>query len=344
MPRTVRTLGVVAAALASWSLAGCTAEDARRGADDRSPARVAPRDLSDCPPVRRDDVRGRAPDYLPRALSSFSLRDAVCAAAWAPRLEAGFTPQGLAVHDGEAWVGGYDLTAPGGERWCWVLRVDLSSGRLLQEQRTLTATVPGGDTVSCRHGGGPTTSRAGLWMTEKARLWLLDASTLQPLRVWRLDHPVRGSFAVIDGETRLGIGAFRGADVGRSVGSLYWYDVSTLLASGDRVLTAGRATSSRPLPPLAQRAVWGSPGPGQREGLWVALSHTTCGVLAGPGGRIAFVPGAEGVAVAGGPNLWVASESTAREYFERGGRPVVPSLVRLDTSRMDRWPRPECEH
>lgn len=55
--------------------------------------------------------------------------------------------------------------------------------------------------------------------------------------------------------------------------------------------------------------------------------------------RRAFLPGAEGAARRKG-YLWTVSESTARPYHAKGGRPVVPMVARFDVSGFADWARP----
>ena len=95
-------------------------------------------------------------------------------------------------------------------------------------------------------------------------------------------------------------------------------------------------------PRATQGAVWAALG-GRPAAPWFAQSVTRCGILAGPDGthRRAFVPGAEGMDLAG-DSLWVVSESGTRHYQRLGGRPVVPQLVRLDVSDFASWRRPQC--
>lgn len=324
------------------TLLACTSDGPRPGTDGDPTAAVQPAtDLSGCPPVTDDDVVGRAPSYLGGAgLTPQPVSDAVCAAVWAPRLGGGFVPQGVAVRGRTAWLSGYDDGEPGA-LWCRVRRVDLRTGALLADRGRVTGAVGAAPTTRCRHGGGLALDDRGLWMTESSRVWLLDPDSLATLRVWRLADPVQGSFGVLDPRGRLGLGRHRPSRVHPGRAALDWFDTDAMLAPGVTDLRLEDAVGSRQVPHHAQGAVWARMA--GRTGLWLALSHTRCGVLEGPGGvRRSFLPGAEGMA-AGGDGLWVVSESAARPYAEAGGRPVLPSLSLLDTGRLGRWPRPACE-
>jgi hypothetical protein len=148
---------------------------------------------------------------------------------------------------------------------------------------------------------------------------------------------VRGSFAVIDGNGRLGLGRFRAENPAR----LWWFDVDALLGSTAYELDEGDAVGSVRIPSDTQGALWAELG-GVGPGLWLARSNTSCGVLVGPDGvSRSFVPGAEGMALTGPDRLWVVSESGSRLYQDKG-RPMTPMLARFDTSGMRRWLEPTC--
>lgn len=323
-------------------LGGCTSEPAGRDPDRRG-ATIQSRDrLAGCPPLGAQGVRGRAPAYLPDEveLTPLALTDAVCDGVWAPRGVPQFVPQGVAVRGRTAWLTGYDEGAPG-SLWCRVMRLDLLTGRLLAQRPRVAGSVGDAPEVGCRHGGGVALDEHGLWLTESSRLWLLDPGSLEVQRVWRLIDPVQGSFGLLSPDGRPGLGRFRPSRVHAGRAALDWFRLADLLAPGVVELGPADASSSRRVPSHAQGAVWARMG--GRAGVWFARSHTRCGVLEGPGGvERAFLPGAEGMAAAGG-GLWVVSESTARTFWEQGGRPVVPTLSRLSTARLRGWPEPDCD-
>lgn len=317
------------------AVAGCTStadqppEAGRRSTGERS--------ADGCGPPRFAQVDGRVPAYLDRELDPFPNDRALCAGLWLPRVGADFVPQGLAVDGTEALVSGYD-DGPVGSRFCRVLRVDLRSGRLLDEMSPVEGSVGGRAPVACRHGGGLLLDGHGLWLVETTRLWLLEPATLAVERVWGLDDDVRGSFAVHDDRGRLGIGGFRQ----HRRAQLLWFDPASVLASPEPDLTEIDAVESQPVPKRAQGAVWLDRGDG--AGVWFATSTSYCGVLVGPqGARRGFLPGAEGLSRGAQGGLWALSESASRSYQLAGGRPVVPMLARFDVSRMGAWERPDCQ-
>ena len=292
-----------------------------------------------CGPLTYEKVRGRPPAYLDApALDRFRNDHAVCAGVWV-RAGRGFVPQGVVVGARAAWVSGFDGDAPLHHRYCAIAQVDLRTGRTLARLDPVTGRVGDRDPVTCRHGGGLVQDSHGLWLVETSRLWLLEPGTLDVVRVWALAPPLRGSFALLDSGGRLGIGRW----YPHRPGQVDWFDTDDLVASGALDVALATPQRSTPAPHGTQGAVWGALG-GGRPGAWFVQSVTRCGVLVGPEGtrRRGFVPGAEGMALAGRNALWVVSESGAEHYQGLGGRPVVPTLVRLDLSDFAAWRRPGC--
>jgi hypothetical protein len=287
--------------------------------------------------VSYTEVRGRAPSYGPRELARFANDHALCAGVWLPGADDWLVPQGMAVADGIAYVAGFDGTKVGRHRLCTVESVDVRTGRLVARQYPLTGQVGPREPTECRHGGGVLVDEHGVWLAETQRLWLLDPTTLAVQRVWAVDEPVRGSFAVWGRHGELGLGRFRAESPAR----LWWYDVDALLASSAYEIEAADARRAVPVPAGAQGAVWAELG-GVGPGLWFATSNSSCGVLVGPDGRRrAFVPGAESMSLVGADALWVVSESGARLY-QKKDRPMTPMLARFDTSDVDSWAEPGC--
>ncbi|QIG41379.1 hypothetical protein G5V58_00095 [Nocardioides anomalus] len=317
-------------------VAACTSDSSSRPSSASS-ASADPDPVDGCGPVAYADVRGRAPSYGAPQLDRFGNDHALCAGVWLPGLDRWLVPQGMAIADGTAYVAGFDGTQVGSRRLCTVESVSLRTGRLVAQRYPLTGQVGPREPTECRHGGGVLVDEHGVWVAETQRLWLLDPGTLAPLRVWAIDEPVRGSFAVWGRHGELGLGRFRPANPAR----LWWYDVDALLTSSSYEIGAGDAVRAVPVPAGAQGAVWGELG-GIGPGLWVATSNASCGVLVGPDGRSrAFLPGAESMALVGDDELWVVSESGSRLY-QKKGRPMTPSLARFDTSDLKAWAAPGC--
>ena len=296
-----------------------------------------------CPGVTYDEVRGPRPHYGPDELGSFPGERAVCAAYWLPGADQLFVPQGLAVDRTSVWVSGYQWSRRHDVRLCGVVRVDRRTGRTLARQGLVTGAVGARDPRVCRHGGGLALTSHGLWLLETRRLWLLDPALVGTgadpvLRGWLLLEPLRGS-VLVEGDGALGVGGFSRS--GRS--SVHWFDLDELVAPGVLDL----AVEARAVGQLAAERVASAPsllqgGDVGRGGTWLTRSSTRCGVLVAPGGRrVAAPPGLEDVELTA-DDLWVVSESGAKGYQQRGGRPMLPMVLRLDADEVLDGPRPGC--
>jgi hypothetical protein len=312
---------------------GCSSSDGQPSEPPRSGSA-----LEGCGPAEFKDVRGRPPSYTPARLDRFPNHHALCAGWWV-RADQRFVPQSLATDGERLWLSGYDGGGPRGTLLCRVLRLDLRTGRVLDQAAPISGSVGSRPAVNCRHGGGLASTDEGLWLAEGQRLWLLDPDTLSVERVWGLADPLRGSFAVVDPEGLLGLGEFKFERTGR----LDWFDPASLVTgTAVDLLAADAVRRRRDVPPMAQGAVVADLGPGP-AGLWFVTSNTRCGVLVGPGGaRLGYLPGAEGTVLRDG-DLWSVSESGSRPYQEKGGRPVVPMLARFDIARVAHWDRATCQ-
>jgi hypothetical protein len=293
--------------------------------------------LKGCGPVTYADVIGHRPPYGAIQLATFANDHAMCAGRWVPGANEWLVPQGMTIAGGTAYVASFDGTKLGGQRLCTMQSVDLKTGALISSRYPVVGRVGPRQPTECRHGGGVVADEHGVWLAETQRLWLLDPVTLKPERGWALAEPVRGSFAVLDGDGRLGLGRFRAENPAR----LWWFDVDAMLASSAYELAEGDAVDAVRIPPDTQGAIWAELG-GIGPGLWLARSNTSCGVLVGPDGRSrGFVPGAEGMALTGPDHLWVVSESGSRLYQDKG-RPMTAHLARFDTSGITTWQEPTC--
>ena len=195
-------------------LAGCGAGATAPTTGPAAADRAVP---EGCGPVAYDDVRGRPPSYGPDALARFGNDHAMCAGLWLPGADRWLVPQGMAIADGLAYVAGFDGTQSGSHRLCTIESVDLDSGRLVARSYPVRGQVGPRDPTACRHGGGVLVDEHGVWLAETQRLWLLDPATLGVRRVWAVDEPVRGSFAVRGRHGELGLGRFRPGPVVRHV-------------------------------------------------------------------------------------------------------------------------------
>ena len=283
------------------------------------------------------DVRGPRPAYVEGELTTYAADGALCRALWLPRADRWFVPQGVALDGHTAWVSGYRWRRGYGNRPCQLLRVDLRSGQRLAFLPRLEGRVGDAPEVFCRHGGGLTLDEHGLWLAETQRLWLVDPDRVgrsgAVRRVWRLERPVSGGFLVRGPRDEFGLGDF---DLDRA-STAHWYRFADVLRPGVTALhaRAGTATAvpahaSSPAPRYAQG---GAARPGERRPFLTA-SLSTCGVLVTPQGeRLAFAPGAEGIAFDGRGSMWAVLESGSRAYQAKG-RPLTPMLGRFDVGSL----------
>jgi hypothetical protein len=324
---------LLGATLAGLLLAACTSTDAPTAAGRPG-----------CTGVTYAEVRGPAPAYGPDELGSFTGDGAVCAAYWLPGVDERFVPQGIAVDRGSVWVSGYQWSRRHHARLCGLVRVDRRTGRPLARERLVAGAVGHRDLRVCRHGGGLASTSDGLWLLETRRLWLLDPELVgtgtDPVRRgWLLLDPLRGS-VLVEGDGSLGIGGFSAT----RRQSIHWFDRDELLSPGVLDLTVeapgphqvGARHTTR-APTHLQGADVG------RGGTWMTRSNTCCGAVVAPSGRrVAAPPGIEDLELAG-HDLWAVSESGTKGYQERGGRPMVPMVLRLDADDVLGGPPPDCE-
>ena len=332
---------VAAMAVLVLLLSACTpTSDAEPPPEPKQPAGAA------CGPLSASAVTGRTPGFVTAQLARFDNDAAVCRGVWFPPARYGVIPQGLALDGDQAWVSGFDGSRPAGRRPCSVSRVDLRTGRITARAPKISGSIGGRPEVYCRHGGGLTLDEHGLWLAETTRLWLLDPALIgrsgQVIRAWSLASGVTGSFSVIDHAGRLGLGRF--ATRGRP--RMNWFDIDELLDSPAITLTPYGSPGGNGVAAIARtrvptQAQGATVGPGGKR-VWFSRSVTTCAELVSPDGDVwAFIPGAEDFEFDGQGHAWVVSESGAERY-QRLGRPVVPSLTRVDVSALTRGVAGDC--
>ena len=337
----IRLLAAAWVVVTGLLLAGCTGAPARApDADRHLPGEVG---RPGCRGVTYEEVLGAGPGYGPDELGRFSGERAVCTAYWLPAADRRFVPQALAVDRASVWVGGYRFSPRHDLRRCEIVRLDGRTGRPLGRQRHVTGSVGHRDPRICRHGGGLALTPEGLWIAETRRLWLLDPALVGTgadpvLRGWLLLDPLRGS-VLVEGDGELGLGAF---DRDRRT-AVHWFSVGDLMAPGvldlrSRREAAGQVTARRRTfaPSMLQG---GDVGPG---GIWLTRSTTRCGVLVAPRGRRVAAPaGIEDIELVG-RDLWAVSEAGTKPYQLKGGRPMVPMVLRLDAEAVLGGPPPGC--
>jgi hypothetical protein len=286
-----------------------------------------------CDGISHKQVRGDRPTYTHKTLADFRNHQRLCAGWWLPRPRKLYVPQGLAVAGRTAWVSGFRYAPGYGERACRLLRIDLRNGRAL-ERRALVGRVGKRPSTYCRHGGGMAQTRGGwLWVVQSGKLWLFRGkaagNTIHAARVWRLEAPVRGS-SVVFTRHLVGLVPFQLSGVPH----IYWFKVRTMLRPHVLDLGARRrrgvdlvAAARTRIPTYVQGAAMGPHG-----SLYLSRSNLACGELVTPKGRIAFVPGAEGIQFnRSGDRLFAVSESGAVPY-SHSRKPLTPAISSFE------WP------
>ncbi len=299
------------------------------------PAVARTKHVAHCRGLQHDDVRGTEPTYTRKHLAVFPNHKRVCHAIWLPNPRRYFVPQGLAIYRNSAWISGFRYTKGYGSRPCQLMRVNLITGRRLQFHQAVYGRVGHRPRTYCRHGGGILQRGPWLWIVEKNKLWLVDPAqrrnVINARRVWRIKAPVRGS-TIVATPHRIGLVPFQT----RGRAYIHWFSIKRLIKPGVLDLAVhgkgrkqlGAVTRTR-IPRLVQGATLDAHGR-----LYLSRSNLACGELVNPyGRRVAFMPGAEGIAFAArGRRLWTVSESGAWPYAH-SRKPLTPAVSSYE------WPR-----
>lgn len=309
----------------AWLAMGMLAAAGAAAAWDRSPAARG-----------SDAVLGDAPAYGPARLSVPPNADAVQARIWAPGLNAGYNPQGLAVAEGSLLVSAYRSDGLRRNRGpCRVFRLDPATGR---ETGRFDLPPP------CGHAGGVAYAGGTIFVADTRTLFVVPfdlafrapQGTL-PVRVIPLGPGLTGSLAA-SGPDGVWIGSYRED----GPGGMARFPVPALLGlAGGQALTRGMAAAEIPIPSHAQGA---APDPDGRR-MWVSRSDLGWGrldevdVRSGPLLRTSLAPGElEGIAFDGAGRLWGVSESGARHTYDVPGAwllwPFHPVVFGIDPARL----------
>lgn len=279
-------------------------------------------------------ILGQSPDYGPVAISAAPNLGAIDRLIWAPRLDEGWDPQGLAVAQRSLFVSAYRGRSTWKNRGqCRVFRIDPMTGR-----ETGHFDVP----PPCGHAGGLAYAGDGkLFIADTHALFEVDldrafVDSAPRLRSFRLGDGLKGAFAV-SGEQAIWIGDYEQDRPAR----IFKFDLAVLNALSDRaVLSAAAASESVPIPSYAQGGAIGPSGE-----LWITRSDLAWGALdrLDPANgrlrwRYAIPGGTEGIAFDGGGRLWCVSEAGARHLPLR--YPFFPLIYRLDPARLVPAARP----
>jgi sugar lactone lactonase YvrE len=256
---------------------------------------------------------------------------AIRARIWAPGLDDGYVPQGIALAEGALLVSAYQSTQREVDRGpCRVFRVDLATGTV-----TGYFDLP----PECGHAGGLAYAGRGLLYVADTHVLfaidlpraLADGNVTAALRQQlRLDGGVTGSFCTFHGG-KLWLGRYQAA----LPGALHGFAQETVAAlPAGGTLTGNRAEQRLEIPARAQGAAFDAQGR-----LWLALSSTKFGklVVLNPdtGQSLAeydTVTAVEGLVFDGTGGLWAVTEAGSRRWLK--STPYFPLAFRLDPAAL----------
>lgn len=300
-----------------------------------------------CKRPRYADVVGTRPATRTHRLDRYPNDRASCAGIWLPRINDGFVPQGLALDRGTAWVSGWTKTnTTYKHQICQLIQIDLKTGKLLRYARLIKGYVGRLGPTVCRHGDGVDVTSQGVWVTETDRIWLLDPRRVGKSRMikrsWRIVDPLRGAVATIhDGQ--YGMATFDPTQKAR----VDWFSIDDLMARGAiQLVETGQPDTWRDVPGIRTETI-----PSKVQGMTVdakgrlnlARSTSRCAGLVVGKRTLGFLPGAEDFEYDGEGSLWALSETASLKVLSGGdNRPLVPSLVRFDVSKLMKGHRSRC--
>ena len=283
---------------------------------------------------------GARPAYVERVLTELPNAGAIVWRAWAPGLEEGYVPQGVAVVEGGIVVSAYAYKAaeaPGAI--CRLYRVDPQSGAVTGVHDV---------TARCGHAGGIAYAGGGrLFIADTGSLIEIDAARAfaKPdgeaagsegagagavVRQLDLQAPLRGSFLAY-GDGALWIGEYRKPGEGR----LWRVPLAALESPAEPGRLGERdATGSLPAAEASQGAAFDAQGR-----LWLTQSSSQYGRLqtVDPAdGRVlaayAAVAGIEGLDFDREGMIWTVSEAGAKRWLN--WPTFAPLLLRIDPARL----------
>lgn len=320
----------------------------------------------------RADVLGREPTYvaLSRKLSAFPNKRASCFGMWAPHLDGGFVPQGVAPAGDRMWVSGYFKAHKDDKPVeCAVYLMDPATGKrgrgyMFTKKHHVEASIASGffDPLRlpkrCGHAGGVS-------LLSDGRLLVVDTKTLFVLKpaLFGRGNPIKkviklvdrfpddatkfnGSF-LVDGvassdpdEATIYIGTW----AEKTQSTLRRFTVAEILA--DNRLRPGDDDLSAmyPLPVGAQGGAFAPSGE-----LVVSSSVSRCGRLSwidldtGSINRYGFGPGVEEISFVG-DRLWATFEAGTRLYIKKTGARFFPLIASFAPSRITEPPESDLQN
>jgi sugar lactone lactonase YvrE len=266
-------------------------------------------------------IGGAAPTYTDRKLSDVPNAVAMTVRFWAPGLDEGFVPQGVAMIGTDLFVSAYRSVDPKqGRGPCRLYRIDPASGAVRGSLDLL---------ASCGHAGGLARGPSGrLFAADTREVFevALDAAAVGKVaRTISLTGAVRGSFAA-GTEDALWLGTYAKDGEPRML--------KFSSAGLKNVLGEADAAQALPLPKDAQGGAFDASGR-----LWITRSGSRFGELmqldAVTGevkGRYAVPAGIEDASFDAEGQLWSLSEAGSRRWL--AWETFFPVIFRIDPQRL----------
>jgi hypothetical protein len=280
------------------------------------------------------DILGTKPAYLEQAASGFANERAIVRRLWAPRLDEGYVPQGLATSGRHILVSAYrEPETRGGRASCRVFRIEAETGK-----EAGAFDMP----PSCAHSGGIAAIGGGLVVVaDTGYLWRIDLEKAlasgkaeEALRgTVRLGGELNGSFLGFDG-TDLWIGTYTvRKDAAKA--KLHRLKATVFDEHDGRTIDEAQAAETLPSPPLGQGMAFQG-----KDTIWIAASSSQIGWLhkiERAGGRVVAtydtIIGIEGIAFDGEGRLWAVSESGTKKYLKWSLH--FPVVFAIDPSKLE---------
>jgi len=268
------------------------------------------------------DPLGTAPTYASRALGPVPNGQAITRRIWAPGLDDGYVPQGLAVIGGALYVASYRSVDVKQDRGpCRLFRLDMTSGAT-----TGMLDLP----ASCGHAGGLARGPAGrLFVADTRTVYEIEltgaASLGRVVRTIKLLGDVKGSFAAGSADA-LWLGSFA-REAGAKLFKIPFGTLKSAVAEAD-------ATQVLALPTEAQGAAFDSAGR-----LWITRSTSRFGELrrldpasGATQAQYSMPIGVEDLSFDADGGLWTVSEAGSRRWLRWAT--FFPVVFRLDPTKL----------
>jgi hypothetical protein len=275
---------------------------------------------------------GTKPNYIKNSLSRVPNQQAILKTIWAPGLDDGYVPQGLAYFAGNVLTAGYQSTDPKiNSGQCRVFSVSADSGQIVGYFDMPT---------DCGHAGG-------LTMINNKELVVSDTRTLYKINlaqaltakntdkalisVVKLGGALKGTFADFDGKD-LWIGSYE-KDVTQSKAYRLSFEIFDRYNQRSAI-KEHLALSSVPIPVLANGMAFAANG-----AMWLATSNSKAGALhrlnAKTGtieARFDMVSGLEDLSFDAQGKLWAVSEAGSQRWSEWAT--TFPLIFQVDVASL----------